>query len=70
MSTLLEPVRFGAIDLANRVVTVPMTCSRTEVDGNATDLPAGFADGRAPERFDPRTLYTPSPLVYTELPEC
>ena len=32
-----------------------------------TDLPARFADGRGPEQFDPRTLYTPGPLGYTDL---
>ena len=35
-----------------------------------TDLPARFADGRDPEHFDPRTLYTPGPLGYTELTRC
>lgn len=47
MPTLLEPTRFGAIDLANRVVMAPMTRSRADVAGNATQLMAEYYGARA-----------------------
>ena len=47
MPTLLEPARFGAINLANRVVMAPMTRSRADAAGNATDLMAEYYGARA-----------------------
>ena len=46
-AVLLDPVRFGDIELANRVVMAPMTRSRATVDGNATDLMAQHYAARA-----------------------
>ncbi|MDP6867431.1 MAG: alkene reductase [Acidimicrobiales bacterium] len=47
MPTLLEPACFGAIELANRVVMAPMTRSRADTAGNATDLMAEYYGARA-----------------------
>ena len=35
MPRLLDPARFGDLDLANRVIMAPMTRSRATVDGDA-----------------------------------
>jgi len=44
---LLDPVRFGDLDLANRVVMAPMTRSRATVHGDATELMAEHYGVRA-----------------------
>ncbi len=47
MPRLLDPARFGDLDLANRVVMAPMTRSRATVDGDATALMAEHYGARA-----------------------
>jgi len=47
MPRLLDPARFGDLDLANRVIMAPMTRSRATVDGDATDLMAEHYGARA-----------------------
>ncbi|MEC9424165.1 MAG: alkene reductase [Actinomycetota bacterium] len=47
MPRLMDPARFGELDLANRVVMAPMTRSRATIDGYATELMAGYYGARA-----------------------
>ncbi|MCQ0025020.1 alkene reductase [Streptomyces somaliensis DSM 40738] len=47
MTSLFEPVTFGKIPLANRLVMAPMTRNRAEPRGNATELMAEYYAQRA-----------------------
>lgn len=47
MADLFEPVRLGALVLANRIVMAPMTRNRADADGCASALMAGYYAQRA-----------------------
>ncbi len=47
MTDLFSPLRLGSIEMANRVVMAPMTRSRSDDDGNPTDVMVDYYRQRA-----------------------
>ena len=76
MTSLLDPIAFGAIEAPNRIMMAPLTRARATRDHVPTplmgeyypNLPSRFAKRVALNAPDPKTFYTSGRVGYTDYP--